>query len=112
MDNSQHFRSIRTLVVVLFMVVVNHSLASNLKSFVGLNTGHKRIYIVTYHAVTVLGDLAVWPGVVTSDVVNKQIKRGIIISIDSIKLIGFDWLQFKFDSLQIKIGVSNVVFMI
>ena len=44
----KHSRSVRTLVVVLCIVVVNHSLASNLKSFVGLKTGHKRINIVTY----------------------------------------------------------------
>ena len=47
----KHSRSVRTLVVVLCIVVVNNSLASNLKSFVGLKTDHKRINIVTYHDV-------------------------------------------------------------
>ena len=54
------------------------------KSSVGLQTGHKRITMVAYHDVTILGDQAVWPGVVPSDVrrsdlVNKYIKRSIAI---------------------------------
>ena len=39
-----------------------------LKSSFGQKTDHKKINIVTCHAVTILGDLAVWPGVVPSDV--------------------------------------------
>ena len=87
----KHSRSVRAL------VIVNHSVALNLKSFVGLKTGHKKIYIATYHDLTMLGDYAVWPGVISydvrrSDLVNKHIKRGIIISIQlKIKFIGFDW---------------------
>ena len=73
------------------------------KSFVGLKTGHKRIYIVTYHAEIILGDQAVWPGAVPSDVwwsdlVNKHIKRAIK---------KFDWLPFKFNSLQIKSNLNQ-----
>ena len=52
----KHSRSVHALVVVLCIVVVNHSLASMLKSFVGQKTGHKRIYIATYHDVTIQAD--------------------------------------------------------
>ena len=52
----KHSRSVRALVIALYIVIVNHSLASISKSFVGLKTGHKRIYIATYHDVTILGD--------------------------------------------------------
>ena len=95
-------RSVRALVVVLYIVVVNHSLTSPLKSFISLKTGHNRIYIATYHDVTILGDRGVWLGVVPSDVrqsglVNKHIKRGVIISIHSFDSIKF---KFKFDSTQ------------
>ena len=84
-------RSVRALVIVLYIVVVNHPLASPSKSFISLKTGHNRIYIATYHDVTILGDRSVWLGVVPSDVrqsdlVNKHIKRGVIISIHSIRL--------------------------
>ena len=107
---------VRALVFVLYIVILNHSLATISKSFVGLKSGHKRTNIVTYHAVTTMGDLAVWPGVIPSDVrrsdlVNKHIKRGIVIFIHSIQLkikfIEFDWLQFKFYSLQIKFNANQ-----
>ena len=70
------------------------------KSFVCLKTGHKRIDIVTYYAVTILGGKAGCPGVVPfdvrrSDLVNKHIKRGVIISIQ-FNLIGFNSSSIRF----------------
>ena len=73
------------------------------KSSVGLQTGHKRITIVTYHAATILGDQAIWPGVVPSDVrrsdlVNKHIKRSIAIFVQFFRLklkFLIHWLQFN-----------------
>ena len=54
------------------------------KSSVGLHQVIKKTYIAIYHDVTILGDQAVWPGVVPSDVprsdlVKKHIKRSIAI---------------------------------
>ena len=67
----KHSRSVHTLVVVLCTLF---------KIFLCLKTGNKRINIVTYHAVTILGDYAVWPGVVSSDgrrsdLVNRHNKK-------------------------------------
>ena len=44
----KHSRSVRALVIVLYIVILNHSLASISKSFFGLKTSHKRIYTATY----------------------------------------------------------------
>ena len=52
----KHARSVRALVVVPYIVILNHALTSISKSFVGLKTGHKRTYITTYHDVLILGD--------------------------------------------------------
>ena len=86
------------------------------KSSVGLQTGHKRTYIAIDHDVAILGDEAVWPGMVPSDVrrsdlVNKHIKRSIAIFVESFRLkfkfIGFNSIRFAL--IQIKICVFNAV---
>ena len=44
------------LVIVLYVAIVTHLLTSISKSFVGLKTGYKRIYMATYHDEIILGD--------------------------------------------------------
>ena len=51
----KHSGSVHAVVIIPY-IVVNQSLTSISKSFVGLKTVHKRIYIATYHDVIILGD--------------------------------------------------------
>ena len=45
----KHCCSVCALVIVLYIVIVNHLLTLISKSFVGLKTGYKRIHIATLH---------------------------------------------------------------